>query len=165
MSRSIDFDQVEWLCAGAVGQPGARVFLFQFGSHWDHITIKIEKAQLIGLSQAIVAALADLSRPHELPGEESLHEPFEPEWVAQRLELSLDPALEQFEIVAVELVPPDTEPARASTWVTKEQAAQLAIQTTRLVEQGRPPCPLCGYPLDSSVHSCPRTNGHSAPTV
>jgi hypothetical protein len=34
-----------------------------------------------------------------------------------------------------------------------------------LVEQGRPPCPLCGYPLDPEGHACPRTNGHRAPSL
>jgi uncharacterized repeat protein (TIGR03847 family) len=27
---------------------------------------------------------------------------------------------------------------------------------------GRPPCPLCGLPLDVSGHVCPRQNGHRA---
>ncbi|MGH9299272.1 MAG: DUF3090 family protein, partial [Acidimicrobiales bacterium] len=47
--------------------------------------------------------------------------------------------------------------------MTREQAAALAIRATELVEAGRPPCPLCGYPLDPRGNVCPRTNGHSAP--
>jgi hypothetical protein len=26
---------------------------------------------------------------------------------------------------------------------------------------GRPRCPLCGSPLDGSLHFCPGSNGHS----
>jgi len=44
-----------------------------------------------------------------------------------------------------------------------EQAAAFAIRATALVEAGRPPCPLCGLPLDPSGHDCPRTNGHRPP--
>ena len=47
--------------------------------------------------------------------------------------------------------------------MTREQAAALAIRGTELVEAGRPPCPLCGYPLDARGHVCPRTNGNRPP--
>ncbi|HEX9527258.1 MAG TPA: DUF3090 family protein, partial [Streptosporangiaceae bacterium] len=30
----------------------------------------------------------------------------------------------------------------------------------QIVSQGRPPCPLCGLPLDTGGHICPRQNGH-----
>ncbi len=49
--------------------------------------------------------------------------------------------------------------------VTREQAAAFAIRATQLVEAGRPPCPLCGLPLDPSGHDCPRTNGHRPPVT
>ncbi len=49
--------------------------------------------------------------------------------------------------------------------VTREQAAVFALEATRLVEAGRPPCPLCGSPLDPSGHQCPRANGHRPPAV
>jgi len=29
-----------------------------------------------------------------------------------------------------------------------------------VVAAGRPPCPLCGNPLDPEGHVCPRQNGH-----
>jgi uncharacterized repeat protein (TIGR03847 family) len=49
--------------------------------------------------------------------------------------------------------------------VTREQASAFAIRATLLVESGRPPCPLCGLPLDPSGHDCPRTNGHRPPVT
>ena len=49
--------------------------------------------------------------------------------------------------------------------LSREQAAAFAIHATRLVEAGRPPCPLCGLPLDPSGHDCPRTNGHRPPVT
>ena len=49
--------------------------------------------------------------------------------------------------------------------LTREQAAAFAIHATRLVESGRPPCPLCALPLDPAGHDCPRTNGHRPPVT
>ena len=47
--------------------------------------------------------------------------------------------------------------------LTREWAGGLAIAIARLVEAGRPTCPLCGGPLDPKGHDCPRTNGHAPP--
>ncbi|MGD0054460.1 MAG: DUF3090 family protein, partial [Acidimicrobiales bacterium] len=47
--------------------------------------------------------------------------------------------------------------------LSKEWAGGLAIAVTRLVDAGRPLCPLCGGPLDPRGHDCPRTNGHRPP--
>lgn len=49
--------------------------------------------------------------------------------------------------------------------MTREQAAALVHLGEALVRAGRPPCPLCGYPLDPAGHSCPKTNGHRPPTL
>jgi uncharacterized repeat protein (TIGR03847 family) len=39
-------------------------------------------------------------------------------------------------------------------------AQSFATRALRVVAAGRPPCPLCGLPLDPSGHICPRQNGH-----
>jgi uncharacterized repeat protein (TIGR03847 family) len=43
------------------------------------------------------------------------------------------------------------EPRRARAFIDRAR---------RLVAAGRPPCPLCGQPLDPSGHVCPRSNGY-----
>jgi uncharacterized repeat protein (TIGR03847 family) len=43
------------------------------------------------------------------------------------------------------------DPARARAFV---------FGARRLVAAGRPPCPLCGQPLDPGGHVCPRQNGY-----
>jgi uncharacterized repeat protein (TIGR03847 family) len=41
------------------------------------------------------------------------------------------------------------------------QAARAFIDRARkVVASGRPPCPLCGQPLDAKGHLCPRHNGY-----
>jgi hypothetical protein len=36
----------------------------------------------------------------------------------------------------------------------------LLRRLSQIVSAGRPPCPLCGLPLDAGGHVCPRQNGH-----
>jgi uncharacterized repeat protein (TIGR03847 family) len=42
-------------------------------------------------------------------------------------------------------------------------ARAFAKRALRVVAAGRPPCPLCGNPLDPEGHVCPRQNGHRGP--
>ncbi len=63
----------------------------------------------------------------------------------------------------------DEEPGSSDTAVarlalTREQAAGVIEHGKRLLRGGRPPCPLCGFPLGEE-HSCPKTNGHRAPAL
>ena len=39
------------------------------------------------------------------------------------------------------------------------QARSFVERALRVVRSGRPPCPLCGNPLDPQGHICPRRNG------
>ncbi|MDT4942740.1 MAG: hypothetical protein QOJ34_2829, partial [Pseudonocardiales bacterium] len=43
------------------------------------------------------------------------------------------------------------EPTRARAFVERAR---------RVISAGRPPCPLCGLPLDPAGHVCPRQNGY-----
>ena len=45
--------------------------------------------------------------------------------------------------------------------LTADEAAAFARAAQGLVAAGRPPCPLCGQPLDPQGHLCPRRNGHT----
>lgn len=44
--------------------------------------------------------------------------------------------------------------------ITPAAARAFAERALKLVAAGRPPCPLCGLPLDSDGHVCPRQNGY-----
>ena len=43
--------------------------------------------------------------------------------------------------------------------LTAEAARAFVERAVRVVRAGRPPCPLCGNPLDPQGHICPRRNG------
>ena len=44
--------------------------------------------------------------------------------------------------------------------VSASAARSFVQRAAQVVGAGRPPCPLCGQPLDPQGHICPRRNGH-----
>ena len=44
--------------------------------------------------------------------------------------------------------------------ISSVDVAQLSTRLKEMIAGGRPICRLCGVPLDSSGHSCIRSNGH-----
>jgi uncharacterized repeat protein (TIGR03847 family) len=90
----------------------------------------------------------------------------QPAWVVGTIGVSYDEPAARVVVVAQEMGEEDEEEDDSSVArisITLEQAAAFAVVATGLVEAGRPPCPLCGMPLDPSGHDCPRTNGHRPP--
>src|SRR6266540_3525770 len=63
-----------------------------------------------------------------------------------------------------DLPEPTQEAREVRLWVTRAQLRVMARHGAQVVQQGRPPCPLCGNPLDPTGHVCPAQNGHR-PTV
>jgi uncharacterized repeat protein (TIGR03847 family) len=49
--------------------------------------------------------------------------------------------------------------------ITAEAARAFVERARRVVSAGRPPCPLCGLPLDAEGHVCPRLNGYRRGTA
>lgn len=58
----------------------------------------------------------------------------------------------------------DEEPAehldRLRVRITPEATRAFIERAKKVVAAGRPPCPLCGQPLDPTGHICPRHNGY-----
>jgi len=165
MSEGYDLSSPDRITVGTVGPVGDRVFLLQFRQGPVLLTLKIEKQQVAVLADYLARIVKDQARPGHLPGESALEEPSEPAWVVGTVGVSFDEAEDRVILVIEERVPEDETGAIARLSVSREQAAGFAIQATRVVESGRPPCPLCGSPLDPSGHECPRTNGHRPPAV
>ncbi|MGH9075657.1 MAG: DUF3090 family protein, partial [Acidimicrobiales bacterium] len=116
-------------------------------------------------AQYLAKLLEDVARPGHLPSSMDLDEPQQPAWAVGSIGLSYDQEEDRVLLVVEELVGEDEVGAVARFALTREQVASLAIRGTQLVEAGRPPCPLCGYPLDPSGHVCPRTNGFRPPKL
>ena len=155
----------ERLCVGTVGPVGSRLFLIQCRQGETLLTLKVEKQQVSAMGELLARVVKDQQRPGHLPDDQALEEPTDPEWAVGTIGVSYDEAEDRVVLVIEELVAEGEVGAIARVSITREQAAAFTIQATRLVESGRPPCPLCGSPLDPSGHECPRTNGHRPPAV
>ncbi|HEY7930814.1 MAG TPA: DUF3090 family protein [Acidimicrobiales bacterium] len=153
------FANPDRVMVGALGEVGARVFLLQVREGRRLVIVKCEKVQLVALAEWVSQVLPDLGRPGHLPEDLSLESEYEVDFVAGEVSVALDA---QRHVIDVSFDAIDEEDNLALS-LTKEWAGALAIAITRLVEAGRPPCPLCGGPLDARGHDCPRTNGHRAP--
>jgi uncharacterized repeat protein (TIGR03847 family) len=165
MSESIELGDVDHFTVGTTGAVGRRVFLLQCRNDLTNLTLKMEKQQVAVLAEYLGRILRDLDRPGHLPEDLDLEPPTDPRWTVGTLGVSYDQLLDRITLVADELVPEDETGDTVSFSVTREQAAAFAVRAVSLVESGRPPCPLCGLPLDPTGHECPRTNGHRPPTT
>jgi uncharacterized repeat protein (TIGR03847 family) len=168
MNKSYQFDEVDHFTVGAVGEPGRRVFMLQASSNEEVVTLKAEKGQIRVLAGYLGDLVAEAARPGHLPEDLELRSPIEIAWVAGELGVTYDETRDRVIIAIDEFTEGDETgepPARAVFAITREQAAAVAIHGTSLVESGRPPCPLCGFPIDPSGHACPRTNGNRPPQM
>ncbi|HVE94085.1 MAG TPA: DUF3090 family protein [Acidimicrobiales bacterium] len=169
MPDDLEFSDLDRITVGTVGTPGRRVFLLQLRAGMETLTIKLEKQQVAAMAEALVRTLAELHVVGDMPGELELEQPFEVAWVVGSMGLGYLEALDRLVLTAEEFVSvdeneePEREPVTARLFLTREQGAALALRSTALVASGRPPCPLCGFPLDSAGHTCPRKNGKTAP--
>ena len=153
------FSAPDQLMVGARGEVGSRLFLLQVREGRRLVIVKCEKQQLAALAAWIVAVLDTLGRPGHLPDDLDLEPEYEPDFIVGEITVGLD---EENGVLDL-LLTSDDEESTLEVTLTREWAAALSIAITRLVEAGRPPCPLCGLPLDPRGHDCPRTNGHSPP--
>ncbi|MGH9091471.1 MAG: DUF3090 family protein [Acidimicrobiales bacterium] len=189
MSPALDMDVPDRFTVGTVGPVGQRVFLLHAAQGPAALTVKVEKQQVAVLASYLARIVRELGRPGHLPDDLDFDVDVEPAWAVGTIGVSYDKDLDRLVVVMEEAgavsedddedevvfegvveVDEDEDELGASgevarVLVTREQAAAFAIRATRLVEAGRPPCPLCGLPLDPSGHDCPRTNGHRPPVT
>lgn len=164
MSLSFEFTDPDLFTAGAVGPPGQRVFYLQARESGQVASLKLEKQQVAALADYLEEQLADAPtvEPHRSP-DLALVEPAVPEWIVGPLGIAYDDDVDRFILVAEELLDaPEsdagTEPATARFRLSREQVAAFVEHARRIVESGRPPCILCGQPVDPAGHACPRNN-------
>jgi len=55
---------------------------------------------------------------------------------------------------------PDDDLDRLRVRLSPDATRAFIDRARRVVNAGRPPCPLCGQPLDPAGHLCPRHNGY-----
>jgi uncharacterized repeat protein (TIGR03847 family) len=127
------------------------------------VTLKLEKQQAAALGQLLGDLLSDLPAPGMLPTDLGLEEPVDGEWPIGTMQLAYDSDLDRVVLIAEEATEDEEGGAIGRFVITREQAAALVARTEELITSGRPPCPLCGHPLNPAGHTCPKTNGHRPP--
>lgn len=177
MSSSFAFEEPDRFTAGTVGEPGSRVFYLQAGQGPSVVSLRCEKQQVAALAEYLAGVLRDLPEPGPLPTNLDLAEPVVAEWVVGTLGVAYDEDLDRIVLLAQELGeeeaaegedPPAADPldplddaaATVRLRLTREQVAAFIARVHELVAGGRPPCPICGRPMDAAGHICPRSNGH-----
>jgi uncharacterized repeat protein (TIGR03847 family) len=178
MANSYDFRSVTHFTAGTEGTPGQRVFYLQVGDETGHVSVRLEKQQVRALAQFLRSVLDDLPTPSSREANEPvpLIEPAVAEWVVGQIAVGVDEADGEVVLVVDELLPdedededdPDDEVstlfegpgdgARIRAHINVEQASRFIATSDQLMTRGRPPCRLCGQPIDPSGHTCPRLN-------
>jgi len=153
------FTQPDKVMVGVRGEVGNRLFLLQAREGRRLVIVKCEKQQLAALALWLAQVIAELGRPSELPIDLALEPEYESDFVAGDITVALDEEAHTIEVTFESLEGDD----ELLLTLTREWAGALAIAIARLVEAGRPTCPLCGGPLDPKGHDCPRTNGHAPP--
>jgi uncharacterized repeat protein (TIGR03847 family) len=145
---------------GTIGEVGERLFLLQAREGRRLVVVKVEKDQVAILASWLARVVRSMARPEALEIGVELEPEYEIDLVAGEITVSIDEAVGAIE---VSIEPAEDDGDSLAVTLTVEQAAAFAIRAVQLIEAGRPPCPLCGLPLDPRGHDCPRTNGHRAP--
>ena len=160
-SESFELDNPDFFVVGTVGEPGNRVFFLQAGQDGRVVALRCEKQHVAALAAHLDELFADLPPSAPDPQSRALREPVETTWLLASLAFGFDAEGDRIVIVAEELTD-DPSPAEARFAITRGQAVSLIASTEELLAGSRPLCRLCGLPMNSDGHVCPRTNGHSA---
>jgi uncharacterized repeat protein (TIGR03847 family) len=160
-SASFDFQQVTRVTAGAIGEPGKRAFYLQLRAAGELVSLALEKDQLRALTERLQEVFTRVSvAPADRPPNMALEEPINPVWRVGFMTLTYSQEEKTFEVSLVELVEEGDEPATGHFQASLAQMQALAAHAAGIISAGRPPCPMCGGPIDHDGGVCPRLNGH-----
>ena len=187
--RRFIFDPPERFVAGTIGEPGDRTFFLQARDGARIVSIVLEKVQVSVLAERLGDLLEELERrgvqnaaaaaspaaegASEAGDTGPLDEPLNEAFRAGSLTLGWDVDAERVLVEAraqdedgeaIDPADDDDEdedgPDLLRVRLSADAARAFVARATRIVGAGRPPCPLCGAPLDPQGHICPRRNGH-----
>ena len=179
MTDSHEFTESATVAPGAIGEPGRRTFFLQAVVDSRAVSFRCEKQQVAALCDYLGGIISDLPpiESGELVAPVSAIDPTGFEWTVGRLAVAYEEDADRLVIVAEELIAIDVElpddfdpddpdalialgfdPASARFTLTRAQVAAFIAVGEDIVRAGRPPCPLCGRPVDPDGHPCPNLN-------
>ena len=181
------FEPPERFVAGTVGPPGERTFFLQARGGGRVVSVALEKVQVALLAEKLDELLVEANRRFgvELPAadlsstdNEPLDTPLDEEFRVGTLGLAFDvdtatvvieaiaagegeaEAEEEESAAADDDEEADADRDRLRVRLTPQETRAFIDRARRVLASGRPPCPLCGQPLDPRGHLCPRHNGY-----
>jgi uncharacterized repeat protein (TIGR03847 family) len=175
------FDWPDRIVIGTIGAPGSRAFYLQARTGNHLVTVALEKEQSAILARTMDELLDELmlgegnslsipaSTPRELIDNDPLDQPVELQFRTGTISLGWDPTTAQIVLEAYPIVEVDDVSIEYSSLDADEveppemlvvrmpvgTARAFATRTLEIVGGGRPPCPLCGLPIDPGGHTCP----------
>ncbi len=177
------FDRPRRFVAGTVGVPGDRTFYLQAVDGIRVVSVALEKQQVAVLADRLeqlldeVVARTGTALPAGDSDVEALEQPVDEEFRVSAMGLAWD-GDEGVVIIEAQAPADDAETAEETLLEDTDEgpdALRVRIEPTRarafverarrVIAAGRPPCPLCGLPLDPSGHVCPRQNGYHRGTT
>jgi uncharacterized repeat protein (TIGR03847 family) len=179
------FDEPDRFLAGTVGEPGSRTFYLQARDGARIVSVSLEKVQVAVLAERLGVLLDELDRrgiARSTAAEDAspgpLDEPINEAFRVGTLSLGWEGDDDRIVIEAREIGDEDEEegsegsedatstgdddpegPDLVRVRLTAPAARTFVAGAMAVVASGRPPCPMCGQPLDPQGHLCPRRNG------
>lgn len=160
------FGNVSSILAETFGEPGQRTFrlLMEAGAAQSYVWLEKEQLYQLGIYlQEAIRTLSEEDRQREgqagepqwSGGDESV------EFKARQMMLSYSVPANYFYLLAYEADEGEDEASSISCWLSPDQAESLSREALQICASGRPPCFLCGMPINPDGHVCPRANGHA----
>lgn len=181
MARQVySFHSPDRFLAGTIGQPGEREFYVQVADGARILSVACEKQQVSILADRLSSLIHEVGRRFGATPDSPattidlstrLITPVDSEFRVGTMGLAWDGSGSQIiiellaltdEEVTEDIVLEDREdaPDALRVFLTLDEARDFAEHALAVVAAGRPPCPLCGNPLDAEGHICPRLNGY-----
>jgi uncharacterized repeat protein (TIGR03847 family) len=160
-----DLGPAERFVAGAIGEPGSRIFFLQVTAGGATHSLVAEKEQIAALATQGISVLDtnDINADPEavdriVEAGMDLADPG-PEGGRFRVgEISLGMAESELLTVIIESTEDDDG---VQFVIAPEQFMAMATVALQVVAAGRPSCPWCSLPMDPDGHACPARNGHN----
>jgi uncharacterized repeat protein (TIGR03847 family) len=160
-----DFGFVSHISPEAIGQPGQRRFRLRIiSADGEAVAFWLEKEQLAAIGDAIESVLTNEGYRHEPVPLDDIESPppfpEDPDADLQVGQLSMGVNRDTRHIVLMGTEAGGGDATAFSFEVDYRRGFELRQAIADVVAAGRPPCPLCGGPIDPTGHICPRSNGH-----
>lgn len=160
--KSFNLPKLDRFVPGALGLPGDRAFYIQLVTDRNAFSFKCEKEQVLALAAHLKQLLEELQEkpPSHLPTKRGLETPVSTEWTLGTMGLAYSERTDRIAIWFDQFQAQDdtTPPAQGSLNLTRGQAAAFVRDANKLEKGGRPPCELCGTPLNEPDAWCPCWN-------